>query len=701
MEKQDRQKINPYKSAADLRPEDMIGRELSWLEFNQRVMEEATSKVNPSFEKLKFLAIAASNLDEFFMIRVASIWDQIEAGYAQPDASGMTPRQQITAITARVRVMVLKMYEILRKEIMPDLSAAGVRFVNEKSLSAEQKAYVDRYFEENIYPVLTPMAVDSRRPFPLIFNRSLNLGLLIDDGDEELTFANVQVPAGLPRAIAVPSDEGCLYMLLEQIIASHIHQLFAGRNVLCCHPYRITRNADLSISDDGAEDLLHTIEQLLKQRRWGAAVRLEIDHRADKRLVKVLEDALELDNGDAYAIHGPINLDFLMRYIYGLSGYEHLKFPPYVPTQLVLEEGESMFDCIRRGDLLLFHPFDSFEPVVRFVRQAAQDKHVLAIKQTLYRVSDNSPIIAALIEAADAGKQVTVLLELQARFDEANNIHMGRRLERAGAHVIYGMAGLKTHSKITLVVRRENGEIKRYVHLGTGNYNDVTAKIYTDHGLFTASDKFGSDASAFFNMLTGFTELPKLQKLCSAPRDLRDKFMALIERETKNALSGKRGEIMAKMNSLVDEEIIAALYRASNAGVRIKLIVRGICCLRPGLPGVSEKITVKSIVGQYLEHSRIFVFHNDGAPEYYLSSADWMPRNLNRRVELLIPVESSHLQKQLMDVLKLQWRDNVQSSELQKDGSYIRQQKQNAPKINSQVELMRLHADPKYRIGGL
>ncbi len=700
MEKQDKSKRPVYKSAADLRPEDVIGRELSWLEFNQRVLEEATSPINPPFEKLKYLSIVASNLDEFFMIRVASIWDQIDAGYETPDAAGMTPRQQISAITARVRVMVHKMYEVLRKEILPDLGAAGIRFADAASLSDEQSAFVDTYFEETLYPVLTPMAVDSRRPFPLIFNRSLNLGLLIDDGEEELTFANVQVPSGLPRVIQLPSKDGVTLMMLEQVITRYIDKLFAGRNVLCCHAYRITRNADLTVDEDEAEDLLHTIEKLLKQRRWGAAVRLEIDHRADERLVKVLEDALELDYGDAYAIHGPINLDFLMRHIYSLPGHTHLKYPPFTPAPLVLEEGESMFDRIRRSDLMLYHPYDSFEPVIRFVRQAAHDPNVLAIKQTLYRVSGNSPIIAALIEAADAGKQVTVLLELQARFDEANNIHMGRRLERAGAHVIYGMAGLKTHSKITLVVRSENGSIKRYVHMGTGNYNDVTANIYTDHGLFTAAEKFGSDASAFFNMLTGFTELPKMQKLVSAPRDMRARFLQLIDRETKHAETGKRGEVFAKMNSLVDEEIIAALYRASMAGVRIKLIVRGICCLRPGVPGLSEKITVRSIVGQYLEHSRIFLFHNDGSPEIYLSSADWMPRNLDRRVELLFPIESGPLSKQLMDVLKLQWKDNVKASELKPDGRYIRIQKPNEPRINSQEELMRLHSSPKYHTGG-
>ncbi|MDL2206739.1 RNA degradosome polyphosphate kinase [Eubacteriales bacterium OttesenSCG-928-N13] len=696
----EKQPIPSYKSASDLRPSDVIDRELSWLEFNHRVLEQSESENNPTFEKMKFLSIVASNLDEFFMIRVASIWDQIDAHYDKPNTAGMTPRQQISAITARVRVMVHRMYEVLRKTILPDLADAGIRFVDERSLTQEQRAFLDQYFENNVYPVLTPMAVDSRRPFPLIFNRSLNLGLLIDDGDEELTFANVQVPAGLPRVVVLPGSEGVDLMLLEQVIARHIDRLFAGRNVICCHAYRITRNADLAVDEDEAVDLLQTIEKLLKQRRWGAAVRLEIDHRADERLVKVLEDALELDYGDAYAIHGPINLDFLMRQIYSLKGFDHLKYQPYVPSPLVLEEDETLFQRIARSDLLLYHPFDSFDPVVRFVRLAAHDKKVLAIKQTLYRVSGNSPIIEALVEAAEAGKQVTVLLELQARFDEENNIHWGRRLERAGAHVIYGMAGLKTHSKITLVVRSEENGIRRYVHLGTGNYNDVTARIYTDHGLFTANDKFGNDASAFFNMLTGFTELPKMKKLVSAPRDMKNTFISLIERETRNAKAGKRAEIFAKMNSLVDEEIIAALYRASIAGVKIKLIVRGICCLRPGMPDISERISVRSIVGRYLEHSRIYHFHNDGQPATYLSSADWMPRNLDRRVELLFPIENAQLQKRVYDLLKLQWRDNVQSMQLNSDGRYTRVGKPNEPPISSQIELMKLHTSKKYNPGG-
>ncbi len=680
---------------ADLSPEHYINRELSWLEFNQRVLEESISPDNPPFEKMKFLSIVASNLDEFFMIRVASIWDQIDAGFDRPDAAGMTPRQQIAAITARVRVMVRRMYEVLHREIHPALRAAGIRLADEKILTREQEAFLDEYFKTDIYPVLTPMAVDATRPFPLILNRSLNLGVLIDEGEgEEPSFGTVQVPGGLSRVIRLPEKDGISLILLEQVIARYIGKLFSGRKILCCNAYRITRNADLSIDEEDAEDLLQEIENKLKQRRWGTAVRLEIDHRADGRLVKILEDALELEGGDAYPIHGPINLDFLVQSVYSLPGFEHLKYKPYFPRPLVLDEGESMFDRIRRGDLMLYHPYDSFEPVVRFVRQAARDKRVLAIKQTLYRVSGQSPIIAALAEAADAGKQVTVLLELKARFDEENNIHWGKRLERAGAHVIYGMAGLKPHSKITLVVRAEDRGIRRYVHLATGNYNDVTANIYTDHGLFTASEPIGSDASDFFNMLTGFSVLPKLEKLVSAPGDLRSKFLELIDREARHAQAGKRAEIFAKMNALVDEGIIAALYKASSAGVRIRLIVRGICCLRPGLPEISENITVRSIVGRFLEHSRVFLFANNGQPETYLSSADWMPRNLDRRVELMFPVEHPLLQKQLKDLLKLQWRDNVKASELHSDGHYVRVAKTGEIRIDAQESLMQ-----KYRQG--
>lgn len=687
---------NEKKGLKKPQPEYFINRELSWLEFNQRVLNEAVNPANPVFEKLKFLSIVASNLDEFYMVRVASLWDQVDANYDLPDAAGLTPRQQISAISQRVRVMMSDMYETLRKHIMPELNECGIRFADENSLTKEQSDFLDQYFHKEVFPVLTPMAVDSRRPFPLILNRSLNLGLLIDNGDGQLpSFATVQVPAGLPRVVRLPDDEHITVMMQEQVIARNINTLFSGRKVLCCYPYRITRNADLAIGEADNEDLLRVIEESLKKRRWGFAVRLEIDHRADPYMIKVLEEALELDAGEAYSIHGPINLDFLMKNIYKLPGFDAYKYKPFSPKQLSLDEGESLFARIRKGDLLFNHPYDSFDPVVQFIQQAARDPKVLAIKQTLYRVSGNSPIVRALAAAADSGKQVTVLLELQARFDEENNIHWGRQLERAGAHVIYGMAGLKTHSKITLVVRSEDDGIRRYVHLATGNYNDVTANIYTDHGMFTCDPLIGDDATAFFNMLTGYTQPPTLKKLVAAPKDMRKKFIQQINREIDHAKNGKKAEIFAKMNSLVDEEIIMALYRASQAGVRVRLIVRGICCLRPGIPGLSENISVRSIVGRYLEHSRIYYYANGGNPEVWLASADWMPRNLNRRVELLFPVEQPDLAKKCVDCLKLQWRDNTQASEMRSDGSYVRLTPGSDAPVSAQDRLMELSRSKK------
>ncbi len=647
-----------------------INRELSWLEFNQRVLEEATHNSNPLFEQIKFLAITASNLDEFFMVRFASIWDQVEASYTKPDSSGLTPIQQLDAISKRVLKMSDSMYAVLRDHIMPKLHAQGILITNPSALTSAQIQYVDEYFDTNVYPVLTPMAVDSMRPFPLILNKSLNLGLLLKKKKGEPSFATVQVPSGLSRLVRLPGSQSAQFIMLEDLIARNIHKLFKGRTVQACRAYRITRNADLSIDEEEANDLLIEIEKSLKQRRWGAAVRLEIDQEAEPRLIEILKNALELDPRDVYPVSGPLNLDFLTKDLYKLSGYDHLKYEPYTPKQLPFKEGQTLFDAIAEKDILLYHPYDSFDPVVHFVRSAAQDPKVLAIKQTLYRVSGDSPIVAALMEAAEGGKQVTVLLELKARFDEENNIHWGRRLERAGAHVIYGMLGLKTHSKITLVVREEEQGIQRYVHLSTGNYNDITANIYTDHGIFTSNGYIGRDASAFFNMLTGFTDPPNMKTLICAPRDMRKHFMLLINREIKNAEQGKKAEIFAKMNSLVDEGIILALYRASIAGVKIRLIVRGICCLRPGIDGVSDNIKVHSIVGRYLEHSRIFSFHNDGKREVYLSSADWMPRNLDRRVELLFPVNDLALADQLYKTMQLQWKDNTQSRHMLPNGLY-------------------------------
>lgn len=675
-------------SARDLRPEHVINRELSWLEFNRRVLEEAQSARNPLFERVRFLSITASNLDEFFMIRVPALWGQAGAPLADGDASGLTAEQLLMMIGSRSHQLEADMYELFLKTILPELNAQGVRFAEEGRLTDAQKEWLDRYFEEQVYPVLTPVTVDATRPFPLIPNARLNLGLLVEEENGEALFSNVPLPASLPRLVRIPDARHVLLMPVEQVISRSLPRLFYGRRVLCQAVYRITRNSDLSFAGDETASLLSEVERSLKKRRLGSAVRLEIDWRADERLLMRLEKELKLQEGETYLIHGPIDLAGLLTPVYALEGFEALRYAPFRARRLSLGEGETLFDRIRREDVLLYHPYDDFSAVVRFVQEAARDPQVLAIKQTLYRVGSDSPIMAALVEAAEAGKQVTVLLELKARFDEANNMHWGRRLERAGAQVLYGVMGLKTHSKITLVVRREGELLRRYVHLGTGNYNEVTATGYTDHSLFTARPAFGSDASAFFNRLSGYTGLPELQKLVCAPQNLRQFFLDRINQETANARAGKKADIFAKMNSLVDSEIIAALYRASMAGVRVRLMVRGICCLRPGLPGLSENIQVHSLVGRFLEHSRIYGFENDGRHLVYLSSADWMPRNFDRRVELLFPLEDPRLAAEAMAVLKLQWRDNVQGRELLSNGQYRALSAENGREIDAQRELL-------------
>ena len=657
-----------------------VNRELSWLEFNQRVLMEAANPDNPVFERMKFLSIVSSNLDEFFMIRVASLRDQCNAGYKKPDAAGFTPKRQIALITQRTQQMVAQQYQILRQGVMPDLLRSGIRFLKHEQLSPEQLEWIQGYFEHEIYPVLTPMAVDSSRPFPLILNKSLNLGVLLASRDKERAdpdFATVQVPSALPRIVELPCLRGeaeRTFILMEEIIEHSISRLFDGRRVLCCHPYRITRNGDLSFDEEDAADLLFAIQKSLKKRKWGAVIRLEIAHDADNALVRFLRHALEASHDEVYRIDGPLNLDFLMKQVYGLPGFDHLKYKPFkahIAQELLPEEG-TLFDTIRAHDVFLHHPYDSFDPVVQFVQAAARDPQVMAIKQTLYRVSGNSPVVRALADAAEAGKQVTALLEIKARFDEENNIQWGKQLERAGCHVVYGLKGLKTHSKITLVVRKEAEGICRYVHLGTGNYNDVTARLYTDMAVMTADEEIGEDASAFFNMLTGYSETPQMHDLVYAPRLLRERLTELIDREAEHAKAGRPASITAKMNSLLDPEIIRSLYAASCAGVKIRLLVRGICCLRPGIKGASENIEVSSIVGRFLEHSRIFRFENDGNVEVYLSSADWMTRNLDRRVELMFPVKDHAIAAQVEDILFSSLSDNAKAWHMHSDGSYDR-----------------------------
>lgn len=651
-----------------------INRELSWLEFDARVLGEAEDVLNPLFERLKFLSITASNLDEFFMVRVASLKDMVNAGYTKKDIAGMTAAEQLAALDERTHAFVKRQYKIYNDELVPALAREGFHIIgSHEELTHEQEIFVDKYFHEDVYPVLTPMAVDSSRPFPLIRNKTLNIAALLKkkNGDDGTEFATVQVPSVLPRFVRLPGEQDTI-ILLEEIIERNIDKLFLNYDILCAYPYRIMRNADLSIDEEDAADLLKEIEKQLKKRQWGQAIRLEVQGNIDKQLLKRLKSELNITDSDIYRIDGPLDLTFLMK-LYGSFDYAKLKTPKYMPAPVPeLMNGKNIFEAVREGDILLHHPYQTFDPVVDFVRQAANDPGVLAIKQTLYRVSGNSPIVAALAAAAENGKQVSVLVELKARFDEENNIIWARKLEQAGCHVIYGLVGLKTHSKITLVVRREEDGIRRYVHLGTGNYNDSTAKLYCDMGLFTCSPAIGEDATAVFNMLSGYSEPVGWNKLSLAPLWLRDRFHYLVEREIRHAKEGQEAHIIAKMNSVCDKDIIELMYKASKAGVKIELIVRGICCLIPQLEGVSENITVRSIVGTFLEHSRIFYFENGGNPEIYMASADWMSRNLDRRVEIMFPVEDAKLKKEVKHILDVRLADNVKAQLMQPDGSYVR-----------------------------
>lgn len=673
------------------KPEYYRNREISWLGFNERVLSEAKDKNIPLFERLKFLSITASNLDEFFMVRVASLKDMVHAKYTKPDIAGMTPKEQLKALAPEVKSLIQAQYNTYNRSLIPALKKAGVKVVEKhEDFSEEQKEFVDRYFEEAVYPVLTPMAMDSARPFPLIRNKTLNIGALIakkgKKEKEELEFATVQVPSVLPRIIEIPGDkkDKTTVVLLEEIIERNIGKLFLSNPVVCACPYRIIRNADLTIDEDEAADLLTEIEKQLKKRQWGEVIRLDVEEKMDPRLLKILKMEFDMKEEDIHYINGPLDLTFLMK-MYKLEGFDDLKVEPYVPAPVKeMMTDEDIFTQIRRQDILLHHPYMSFDPVVDFVRQASRDPEVLAIKQTLYRVSGNSPIIAALAQAAENGKQVTVLVELKARFDEENNIVWAKKLEKAGCHVIYGLLGLKTHSKITLVVRKEEEGIRRYVHLGTGNYNDSTAKQYTDCGILTCSAKIGEDATAVFNMLSGYSEPKSWNKLVVAPIWMRDRFLHLIEMEQRRALEGKEARIVAKMNSLCDRDIIAALYAASAAGVKIDLIIRGICCLKVGIPGVSENITVRSIVGNFLEHSRIFYFYSDGKEQLFMGSADWMPRNLDKRVEIVFPVEDPQLKEEVKHILHIQLADNVKAHILQPDGTYEKIDKRGKQLVNSQ-----------------
>ena len=700
-------------------PKYYRNRELSWVDFDERCLSEARDRqLVPLFERLKFLSITASNLDEFFMIRVASLKDQIHAEYKGRDIAGMTASEQLTALLERTHEFVRDQYSTYNRSLVPALKKAGLEIVTSyENLTEAQSLYLDRYFEDNIYPVLTPMAMDQSRPFPLVRNKTLNIGALIATKDgseagllkknkktketkgkngkpkakEHLEFATVQVPSVLPRIVRLPDDADGhqVVILLEEVIERYIGKLFQHYDVICAYPYRVMRNADFTIDEDETEDLMKEIQKQLKKRQWGDVIRLEVADDMDKRLLKILKKEFQVEENEIFPIAGPLDLTFLMK-MYGLPGFEEYKSPKYEPAPVPeLAGAPDIFEAIRKKDILMQHPYVSFDPVIDFVRTAARDPQVLAIKQTLYRVSGDSPIVAALAQAADNGKQVTVLVELKARFDEEHNIEWAKTLEKAGCHVIYGLVGLKTHSKITMVVRMEDDGIRRYVHLGTGNYNDSTARLYTDFGLFTCDEATGEDATAVFNMLSGYSEPEKWNKLIVAPLWMKNDFLRLIAREKQHALSGQPAFIKARMNSLCDPDIIAALYEASQAGVTIDLLVRGICCLKVGIPGLSENIHVRSIVGEFLEHSRIFWFCNSGRDDIYMGSADWMPRNLDRRVEVVFPIEQEDLKAEAIHVLETEFEDNVKAHILQADGTYEKVDKRGKVLVNSQEQFKR------------
>ncbi len=662
-----------------------VNRELSWISFNERVLEEALDKSNPLLERFKFLAITGSNLDEFFMVRVSGLFDQIESGYTKKDVSGLTPQEQVREISKRVHQMVIRQNNCLMRSLLPQMEKKGAYFLKYSRLNREQKQYVNDYFNSVLFPILTPMAIDQSRPVPLLPNKSLSLiTKVIRDGEKK--YAVIQVPTVVDRILELPKDaNGRYFIMLEDVIKEHVHRLFEGCEIRETSYFRLTRNSDLDIDEEDTEDLMEEIEESIKRRKWGAPVRLEIEKNMDGDLRKYLREILELEEEDIYEVAGYLDVNVWMKFS-GLKGFDDLRFAPVSPQSVpAFVNGEDMFSVIKSRDILVHHPYESFDCVVRYIQAAARDPKVLAIKQTLYRVSGNSPVVAALIQAAENGKQVTVLVELKARFDEENNINWARKLEKAGCHVVYGLVGLKTHCKLCLVVRREEDGIRRYVHMATGNYNDSTAKLYTDFGFFTARETFGMDVSALFNVLTGYSQPPRWKKIAVAPTSLRETFLQWIESESAIAAQGREGIIVAKMNSLVDQGIIEALYRASASGVKIYLIVRGICCLKPGLAGVSDNIRVMSIVGRFLEHSRIFYFGNDGSSKIYLSSADWMPRNLDRRIEVAFPVEQEDLKERIMEMLRTTLCDTVKARVELSDGSYERIDRRGKESVHSQM----------------
>lgn len=657
-----------------------INRELSWIEFNKRVLEEAEDPTTPLLDRLQFLSIVSSNLDEFMSVRVAGIKEQVKAGYKTPDFTGYTPHGLLKRVMKRTARMVSDQYKTYR-ELMGVLSTEGIVRAAWNELNAEQKKWMEGYFQEIVYPVLTPMAVDVSRPFPLVHNRELYLAVVLcraerqQDSEEHSVFAIVQVPSILPRTIPVPgilSTRKHYFLLLEDLIKEQIGMLFSGYATDAVHAFRVTRNADLDLNEEGVEDLLEELEKELRRRPRGFPVRLEVEVGMPRHALARIMEELEVEE-DVFFIDGPLDLTFLSKFVNSLPNFDQLRYRPIDPLYPAeFKRAADILSVVRERDVLVYHPYESFEAVNDFIWEAAEDPEVLAIKMTLYRVNVNSELLLALAKAAEAGKQVTAVVEIKARFDEARNIAWARQLEKAGCHVVYGLVGLKTHAKITLVVRREGGSLRRYVHVGTGNYNENTAKVYTDVGLFTSNEDIGADASALFNEMTGYSTPHDWRAFAVAPTGLKPKLFELINREIKNASAGKPARITAKLNSLSNKEMVDKLYEASQAGVQIELIVRGICCLRPGVAGLSDNIRVISIVDRFLEHSRLLVVSGDGEEEVYISSADWMTRNLIRRVELLCPVYDPRLRRMVIRLLDIMLHDNVKARKLLSKGGYKR-----------------------------
>ena len=651
-----------------------INRELSWLEFNQRVLEEAQDQSNPLLERLKFLCIVASNLDEFFEIRVAGLKQQRESSVNEPGPDGMSPAEQLAAISARVRKMVEDMYLLWSKELVPALEQKNIFFLGHNELTKEEKQYYTKHFEKSVYPVLTPLAVDPFHPFPHLLNKSLNVAVELEGTDLSTNLGVVQVPRILPGLLPYKAGEKGMYryIFIGNLIQAHVGSLFHGVKVKGAYQFRVTRNSDLYLDEEETDNLLKTIEHELRNRSRGNAVRLEVQQDCPRHIADQLLQTFNLTGDDFYQVDGPINFLRLMPVTSEVDRPD-LKFRPFVPPIVSASaHHEDIFSQIRHRPILLHHPYESFQTVLDFIEQAAEDPNVLAIKHTLYRTSGDSQIVASLAEAAQTGKQVTVVIELKARFDEAANINWARTLQEAGAHVVYGIVGLKTHAKLALVVRREEDGIRRYLHLGTGNYNQSTAKLYEDFGLLTCDPDITDDSAELFNWLTGVSVFPQLKKIKAAPKALHPFVLEMIEREIDHAKSGKPAAIFGKVNALVDEEVIEALYIASQAGVKVNLLVRGICCLRSKVPGVSDNVTVRSIVGRFLEHSRIYRFENAGHPEVYLASADWMSRNFFRRVETCFPVEDAALRAQIDQILDIYWKDNVKAREQGPKPTYVR-----------------------------